>query len=137
MCIRDRNKFFSSPSVDIIESSTKIVGDIYSKADFRIDGIVEGNITTTGKVVVGKSGKINGKINSSNADISGSVSGKIEVAETLSLMSESLIQGDIVTGKLSVEEGAQVDASISMKSGKQLKAVEGKSENKIQSEKTA
>ncbi|MDC3109552.1 polymer-forming cytoskeletal protein [Flavobacteriales bacterium] len=131
------NKFFSSPSVDIIESSTKIVGDIYSKADFRIDGIVEGNITTTGKVVVGKSGKINGKINSSNADISGSVSGKIEVAETLSLMSESLIQGDIVTGKLSVEEGAQVDASISMKSGKQLKAVEGKSENKIQSEKTA
>jgi len=131
------NKFFSSPSVDIIESSTKIVGDIYSKADFRIDGIVEGNITTTGKVVVGKSGKINGKINSSNADISGSVSGKIEVAETLSLMSESLIQGDIVTGKLSVEEGAQVDASISMKSGKQLKAVEDKSENKIQSEKTA
>ena len=131
------NNFFSSPSVDIIESSTKIVGDIYSKADFRIDGIVEGNITTTGKVVVGKSGKINGKINSSNADISGSVSGKIEVAETLSLMSESLIQGDIVTGKLSVEEGAQVDASISMKSGKQLKAVEGKSENKIQSEKTA
>ena len=131
------NKFFSSPSVDIIESSTKIVGDIYSKADFRIDGIVEGNITTTGKVVVGKSGKINGKINSSNADISGAVSGKIEVAETLSLMSESLIQGDIVTGKLSVEEGAQVDASISMKSGKQLKAVEGKSENKIQSEKTA
>ena len=131
------NKFFSSPSVDIIESSTKIIGDIYSKADFRIDGIVEGNITTTGKVVIGKSGKINGKINSSNADISGSVSGKIEVAETLSLMSESLIQGDIVTGKLSVEEGAQVDASISMKSGKQLKAVEGKSENKIQSEKTA
>ena len=131
------NKFFSSPTVDIIESSTKIIGDIYSKADYRIDGIVDGNITTTGKVVVGKSGKINGKINSSNADISGSVSGKIEVAETLSLMSESLIQGDIVTGKLSVEEGAQVDASISMKSGKQLKAVEGKSENKIQSEKTA
>ena len=31
------NKFFSSPSVDVIESTTKIVGDIISKADFRID----------------------------------------------------------------------------------------------------
>ena len=72
------NKFFSSPSVDIIESSTKIIGDIFSEADFRIDGVVEGNITTTGKVVVGKSGKINGKINCSNADISGSISGKID-----------------------------------------------------------
>ena len=131
------NKFFSSPSVDIIESSTKIVGDIFSETDFRIDGIVEGNVTTSGKIVVGKSGKINGKINCSNADISGSISGKIEVNEVLSLMSESLIQGDIVTGKLSVEEGAQVEASISMKSGKQLKAVESKTENKTQSEKTA
>ena len=47
------NKFFSSPSVDVIEKSTKIVGDIFSKADFRIDGEVEGTITTSGKVVVG------------------------------------------------------------------------------------
>tara|TARA_Y100000996_G_scaffold267406_1_gene210485 strand:- start:68 stop:478 length:411 start_codon:yes stop_codon:yes gene_type:complete len=133
------NKFFSSPSVDVIESSTKIVGDIVSKADFRIDGVVEGNITTTGKVVVGKSGKISGKLNCSNADVSGSISGHIQISETLSLMSESYIQGDITTAKLSVEEGAQVDATIVMKTGKQLKAVESESTNdkKPEAEKTA
>ncbi len=133
------NKFFSSPSVDVIESSTKIVGDIVSKADFRIDGVVEGNITTTGKVVVGASGKISGKLNCSNADVSGSISGHIQISETLSLMSESYIQGDITTAKLSVEEGAQVDATIVMKTGKQLKAVESESTNdkKPEAEKTA
>ncbi len=133
------NKFFSSPSVDVIESSTKIVGDIVSKADFRIDGVVEGNITTTGKVVVGASGKISGKLNCSNADVSGSISGHIQISETLSLMSESYIQGDITTAKLSVEEGAQVDATIVMKTGKQLKAVESESANekKPEAEKTA
>ena len=133
------NKFFSSPSVDVIESSTKIVGDIVSKADFRIDGFVEGNITTTGKVVVGKSGKISGKLNCSNADVSGSISGHVQISETLSLMSESYIQGDITTAKLSVEEGAQVDATIVMKTGKQLKAVESESANdkKPEAEKTA
>ena len=133
------NKFFSTPSVDVIESSTKIVGDIISKADFRIDGIVEGNITTTGKVVVGKAGKIIGKLNCSNADISGSISGQILISEILSLMSESYIQGDITTAKLSVEEGAQVDATIVMKTGKQLKAVETESinEKKSEAEKTA
>ena len=133
------NKFFSSPSIDVIESSTKIVGDIESKADFRIDGVVEGNITTTGKVVVGKSGKISGKLNCSNADVSGSISGHIQISETLSLMSESYIQGDITTAKLSVEEGAQVDATIVMKTGKQLKAVETNSVNdkKSEAEKTA
>ena len=133
------NKFFSSPSVNVIESSTKIVGDIVSKADFRIDGVVEGNITTTGKVVVGKSGKISGKLNCSNADVSGSISGHIQISETLSLMSESYIQGDITTAKLSVEEGAQVDATIVMKTGKQLKAVKSESTNdkKPEAEKTA
>ena len=133
------NKFFSSPSVDVIESSTKIVGDIISKADFRIDGSVEGNITTTGKVVVGESGKITGKLSCSNADVSGSISGHILISETLSLMSESYIQGDITTAKLSVEEGAQVDATIVMKTGKQLKAVESESANdkKPEAEKTA
>ena len=133
------NKFFSSPSVDVIESSTKIVGDIVSKADFRIDGVVEGNITTTGKVVVGASGKISGKLNCSNADVSGSISGHIQISETLSLMSESYIQGDITTAKLSVEEGAQVDATIVMKTGKQLKAVKSESSNdkKTEAEKTA
>ena len=133
------NKFFSSPSVDVIESSTKILGDIVSKADFRIDGVVEGNITTTGKVVVGKSGKISGKLNCSNADVSGSITGQIQISETLSLMSESYIQGDITTAKLSVEEGAQVDATIVMKTGKQLKAVDSESSNdkKPEAEKTS
>ncbi len=133
------NKFFSSPTVDVIESSTKIVGDVVSKADFRIDGVVEGNITTTGKVVVGASGKISGQLNCSNADVSGSISGHIQTSETLSLMSESYIQGDITTAKLSVEEGAQVDATIVMKTGKQLKAVESESANdkKPEAEKTA
>ena len=131
------NKFFSSPSVDVIEKSTKFIGNIFSKADFRIDGEVEGNITTSGKVVVGANGKISGKLNCSNADISGNISGNIEVTETLSLMSDSYVQGEIITGKLSVEEGAQVDATISMKSSKKLKALDTEQNNSSQSEKTA
>ena len=52
-------------------------------------------------------------------------------------MSDSYIQGEIITGKLSVEEGAQVDATISMKSAKKLKALDTQQENNSQSEKTA
>ena len=52
-------------------------------------------------------------------------------------MAYSYISGDITTAKLSVEEGAQVEATISMKSGKQLKAVEAENEKNSQTEKTA
>ncbi len=39
-----------------IEKNTKIKGDIVSEADFRIDGKLDGNVKTSGKVVIGKDG---------------------------------------------------------------------------------
>mgnify|MGYP003639518559 CR=1 FL=1 len=45
-----------------IEKNTKIKGDIISEADFRIDGKLDGNVKTSGKVVIGKDGYIHGKV---------------------------------------------------------------------------
>ena len=64
---------------NIIAADTKIVGDIVSKGPFRIDGQVEGNIKTRDKIVVGKSGFVNGTIDGTNADFEGSFSGKLIV----------------------------------------------------------
>ena len=93
---------FSSPSVDIIESSTKIIGDIFSEADFRIDGIVE-EMLPLEKLLLENLAKSMEK-SKLNADISGSISGRLKLTKSF-LISESIIQGDIITGKLSVEEG--------------------------------
>ena len=59
---KDKNKNMGegTTSQNIISQGTKIVGDFNSQGDFRIDGTVEGNIKTTGKVVVGKEGFIKG-----------------------------------------------------------------------------
>ena len=54
-----------------IEKNTKIKGDIVSEADFRIDGKFDGNVKTSGKVVIGKDGYIHGKVECVNADIEG------------------------------------------------------------------
>ena len=51
-----------SNKIDIIEKTTVIVGNITSQADFRIDGKVEGTISTAGKVVIGEEGVVSGKI---------------------------------------------------------------------------
>ena len=65
-----------------IERSTKITGEIVSEADFRIDGTLEGSITTSGKVVIGKEGTINGMVNCTYADVEGKFTGNIEVKES-------------------------------------------------------
>lgn len=111
-----------------IERSTKITGDIVSEADFRIDGTLEGAITTSGKVVIGKEGVINGNVNCAFADVEGKFNGKIEVKESLSLKSTSSIEGEVIIGKLIVESGASFNAKCSMRSAKEVKSISEKRE---------
>ena len=98
----------------IVEGTT-IKGDIISQADFRLDGELIGNFTSKGKIVIGPSGSITGDILCRNADIEGRFNGKIEVAEMLNVKSKAHITGEVITGKLSVEPGADFSASCIMK----------------------
>jgi len=98
-----------------ISEGTKIVGDIVSKGGFRIEGIIEGNVNTDGRVVVGKTGGIIGTLVCENADFEGTFSGKMTIKDTLSLKSSAQIEGEVVIGKLAVEPGANFNATCSMK----------------------
>lgn len=100
-----------------ISEGTKIVGDIISKGGFRIEGVIEGNVKTDGRVVVGPSGSINGTLVCDNADFEGTFSGKLDISGTLTLKSTAKIEGDVVIGKLAVEPGASFNATCSMKGG--------------------
>jgi cytoskeletal protein CcmA (bactofilin family) len=105
----------TSTSQNIIAQGTKIVGDIASQGPFRIDGTVEGNVKTSGKVVVGKSGFIKGTLQGENADFEGKFSGKLILSGTLSLKSTAHIEGEVHITKLAVEPGATFNATCSMK----------------------
>ncbi len=98
-----------------IEKNTKIKGDIISEADFRIDGKLDGNVKTSGKVVIGKGGYIHGKVECVNADIEGSFNGELLVSDLLSLKASAVIEGTVSVTKLAVEPGATFNASCTMK----------------------
>ncbi|WP_460220458.1 bactofilin family protein [Psychroserpens sp. MEBiC05023] len=98
-----------------IAKGTVITGDIISDGDFRIEGSIQGNIKTPGKVVVGKTGIINGTLKSANADIEGRFSGKLMLSDTLSLKSSAHVEGEVEVGKLAVEPGATFNATCLMK----------------------
>ena len=107
---------------NIIGKNTSIIGDVISEGDFRIDGKVEGTIKTTGRVVIGKSGSVSGKVACANADIEGRFSGELVVNNLLTLKATAKISGDVVISKLSVEPGAEFNATCAMKgSVKELK----------------
>lgn len=102
----NKNQTIDASSVNLIGNGTKINGDIDSTGDVRIDGTLTGNITTSGKFVLGSHGVIDGNINSANAELAGEVKGVVEIKETLSLKSTAKVNGDIITSKLIIEPGA-------------------------------
>jgi len=128
----------SSTQQNIIAQGTKIEGDIISSGPFRIDGSIEGNVKTTGKVVVGKTGSIKGTLQGENADFEGSFSGKLVLSGTLSLKSTAQIDGEVQVNKLAVEPGANFNAVCSMKGAvKPLSNETGKRQQTKETERTA
>jgi cytoskeletal protein CcmA (bactofilin family) len=131
-----KNNLTDNPSVNIVGAGTVIDGDIKTNGDMRIDGILTGSINVKGKLVVGTSGNVEGEIICQNADVSGTIKGKIGVAELLSLKASAKLTGDIITNKIAVEPGATFSGSCSM--GGVIKDIKGERIEKPQlAEKTA
>ena len=98
-----------------IAQGTSYNGDITSQGSFRIEGKVEGAIKTSGKVVIGKTGEVEGEITCESADIEGAFKGDISVNATLVLRSTANVNGKANIDKLSVEPGAVFNATCTMK----------------------
>ena len=101
-------------AINLICQGTKVTGDIESNRNIRIDGQLNGKLNTTGKVVIGNTGSIEGEIICENIEISGSITGNIRAKELISLKSTSKIHGDIHADKLAIEPGAVFTGSCEM-----------------------
>lgn len=98
-----------------ISQGTTLKGDVTSQGGFRIDGVIEGNVSSPNKVVIGKTGVINGTLTCKDADVEGKLEGVLKVTDLLTIKSTAIIEGEVTTGKLSVEPGATFNASCVMK----------------------
>lgn len=107
----------SSAQQNRIIQGTKIIGTIVSEGGLRIDGEIEGDVKTAGKVVLGSTGVINGTLTCSSADFEGVFKGKLTVNEMLSLRNTSQVEGEVFINKLTVEPGAMFNATCTMGSG--------------------
>lgn len=127
----------TTSAINLIGPGTEITGDIASNGDIRIDGALNGNLNTTGKVVVGETGKVKGEIVCKNSEVLGEVHGKIKVGELLSLKATAKINGDIVTKKLAIEPGSRFTGNCSMSDESNTNVSTGESKFKEKEQKSA
>lgn len=123
----------SPERLNVIVEGSKIIGDIITESNLRIDGEVLGNVSSASKVVVGPTGKIKGNFTCHDADIEGFVEGTMKIDHLLSLRASANVIGEITTSKIQIDEGAQFSGNCKMNTigGKfSIKNDEQKSEEK-------
>lgn len=108
---KNRSRSVYAGQASIIGSEMEIRGELTVNADIRIDGKLIGNINSSARVVLGAGGVIEGNIIAHRADINGKVAGNIIVKDLLNLKTEADVKGDIVAGRLSMEQTVQFNGS--------------------------
>lgn len=103
--------------INSIMEGTSIEGEIKSDSNLRIDGRVKGTINVRGRLIVGQSGVIEGEVTCQSSDIEGTLLGKVNCQDLLSLKATAKLHGDINTKKLAIEPGAIFTGNCTMAGG--------------------
>ena len=109
--------------VSRVSGSTEIRGSLVSQSDIRIDGVFEGDLITSGKLVVGENGSIRGNVMCANADIWGKIEGIFTVGDTVTFKESSSFEGDLKTIRICIELGAMFSGSCRIISEADFKSV--------------
>jgi len=91
----------------VIAEGTVIEGKFTCSENVRLDGKIIGEIKVEKRLVMGESGVIDGKISTENAVIKGKIKGNIHTIDTLHLQNTANIDGNIISNKMIVDEGAK------------------------------
>jgi len=108
-----------------IGRSMVIKGEISGSDALYIDGRVEGTINMPeSRVTIGRNGNVAANITAKEVVIMGKVVGNVQATDRLDIRAEGSLTGDVVTHRISVEEGAL------LKGGVEVRATDAKSDAK-------
>lgn len=94
-------------------ATIKVKGDISGDENLLIEGQVEGTVNLAShELTVGKSGKVHADVTAKVIRIDGEVHGDITGKEKVFVSSTSNIKGNIITPKMTLEEGARFKGTI-------------------------
>ena len=89
-----------------LSSGVSIVGDLTFHNELVIDGKVNGKITATGTLIVGKSARIRGEVRVKSVMVQGTIEGNVFASERCVLEAGATLRGDVESPRLALDENA-------------------------------
>jgi len=98
----------------ILKEDTSFEGKLSFEGGVIINGKFTGEIFSNGELVIGKTGRVDGRIEIGSVVIQGQVHGDIKAQQKIVINAPASVQGDIVAPSLIIEEGAVFEGNCSM-----------------------
>ena len=90
-----------------IGKSVSIKGELSGSEDVYVDGHLEGRIDLGGNsLTVGPNGRVHANIVAKTVTIGGTLDGNIQASERTELRKTAVVNGDVQTRRIAIEEGA-------------------------------
>ncbi len=105
----------SSESRPFLDRGATFDGKLTFSGTLRIDGHLRGTGLSDGTLVVGEPGLVQADLEVGVLVVLGSVVGSVRASERVEVGSTGRLEGEIVTPRLSLQEGGQVEARVSMR----------------------
>ena len=121
---RNRNRDIGiEQGINRIVEGTLMEGSIRSEGSIRIDGHFVGDIHTTGRLVIGVKGRVEGNVDCQDCESEGVVTGNLRVVGLLTLKASSAVSGEIRYGRMAVEAGARIEGVCKLDDGEAVEPV--------------
>jgi cytoskeletal protein CcmA (bactofilin family) len=99
-----------------IGRSLVIKGEVSGSEALFIDGRVEGTVSfPDNRVTIGRNGTVAANITAKEVVIMGKVQGNVDCADRLDIRNEGMLAGDVITHRISVEEGAILKGGVEVR----------------------
>ena len=104
-----------SPAVTgltVVEEGMTLEGDIVSEENVRVRGRIDGNVATSGSVVIEPRGSIKGEVTADNLILEGNLEGRATVARKFELRATGRMRGDIRAAVVAIAEEAFLQGTV-------------------------
>ena len=99
--------FVESDNITLLAKGVLLRGEMRVEGTVRIDGRLEGDLHTTGTVVIGEDGVVQGTIHAGTIVSSGKIKATVTATERLQLLKTGILVGEVHAPAFSMEDGAK------------------------------
>ncbi len=109
-----------SDNITFLGRDADFKGVVNFDGTVHVDGHLEGEVHTTGTLIVGENAVVKGIISAGTLMTSGKIDGTITVSEKVQVLKHSILIGTIRTPAISIEDGAHFHGTCDMSTHKWL-----------------